>query len=255
MSPERAKAPRTIVYDQIITKLRTEKLHFTLLDPDYGEPQAIGRLAALAEKAGTDGIMVGGSTGLTPRKVEGAVRAIKASCSLPVILFPTSAGTLAPSADAIFFMSMLNSTDLNFVVGEQVKGATIVKKFGIEPIPMGYLIVEPGMAVGRVGKASPIKRSEHELAASFSLAAEYLGMRLVYLEAGSGAPEPVPKEMIGEVCKSLSVPLIVGGGIRRPEQAEAVAKSGADIIVTGTIVEETEGSLPLLIEIIKAVKS
>ena len=243
------------VYSHIMKKLETGKVHFTLLDPDYDAPEAIGKLAATAEKAGTDGIMVGGSTGLSPEKVEIAVRAIKTCCSLPVILFPTCAGALAPSADAIFFMSMLNSTDLRFVIGEQVMGAPIVKKFCIEPISMGYLVVEPGMAVGKVGKARPLKRDEPEHAACFALAAEYLGMRLVYLEAGSGAPEPVPPGMIKKTKESISIPLIVGGGIRTAEQARVVSRSGADIVVTGTIVEESSGSLSLLADIIKAVKS
>jgi len=247
--------PGNAVYNYIMEKLRSEKIHFTLLDPDFDSPETIGKLAATAERAGTDGIMVGGSTGLSPEKVEMAVRAIKTSCRLPVILFPTSAGTLAPSADAIFFMSMLNSTDLRFVIGEQVMGAPVVRKFGIEPIPMGYLVVEPGMAVGKVGKAQPLKRDEPDLAARFALAAEYLGMRLVYLEAGSGAPEPVPSGMIEATKELLGVPLIVGGGIRTPEQAGTVARSGADIVVTGTIVEESSGSLSLLADIIKAVKS
>lgn len=246
---------RRSVYSLIMEKLKTEKIHFTLLDPDYDSPETIGKLAATAKKAGTDGIMVGGSTGLSPEKVEVAVRAIKASSTLPVILFPTSAGTLAPSADAIFFMSMLNSTDLRFVIGEQVMGAPIVKKFGIEPISMGYLVVEPGMAVGKVGKARPLKRDEPEQASSFALAAEYLGMKLVYLEAGSGAPEPVPSDMITKVKETISIPLMVGGGIRTAEQAAELSKSGADIVVTGTIVEESSGSLSLLTHIIKAVKS
>jgi len=242
------------VYTQILKKLEKEKLHFTLLDPDYDSAEKVAKMAEKAEKVGTDAIMVGGSTGLSLEMVDKVVRQIKTRCSLPVILFPTNAGTLSPNADAIFFMSMLNSSDLRYVIGEQVKGAPLVKKLGIEPIPMAYLVVEPGMAAGRVGKARLIRRKVPVEASHFALAGEYLGMRFIYLEAGSGAPEPVPSEMIKITKKVVSVPLIVGGGIRTPEQAKIVAESGADIVVTGTVVEESGASSSLLSEIIRAVK-
>jgi phosphoglycerol geranylgeranyltransferase len=134
-------------------------------------------------------------------------------------------------------MSMVNSESVDWIIGEQVKGSLITKKLGLEPISMGYIIVEPGMKVGEVGRAVPIKRDDLKGAMSYALACEYLGMSFVYLEAGSGADRPVPPAMIKAVKEILSVPLIVGGGIRTPEAAEAARLAGADAIVTGTFVE------------------
>jgi len=140
----------------------------------------------------------------------------------------------------MYFMSMLNSVNVGHVIGEQVKGAPIVKVLGIEPISMGYIVVEPGMKVGEVGMANPIPRNEPKLAVAYALAAEFMGMGLVYLEAGSGAPEAVPSEMIAAVKKNITIPLIVGGGIRDPSTAEKVRLAGADIVVTGTVVENSD---------------
>lgn len=198
--------------------------------------------------------MVGGSTGVTQEKVDACVLAIKAATRVPVILFPASAANLSRHADALYFMSLLNSRDPQVIVGEQRRAAPIVKKWGIETIPMAYLVVEPGMRAGEVGHADPIPRSKPELAVEYALAAEMLGMRLVYLEAGSGAPDPVPSEMIRAVRGAISVPLIVGGGIRTPEAAARVAKSGADMVVTGTVVERARDgeALRRIIEAVKA---
>ncbi|NJE04855.1 geranylgeranylglyceryl/heptaprenylglyceryl phosphate synthase [Thermococcus sp. M36] len=230
------------VESYIHKKLEKEKLHFVLLDPDDTDPRTAGRIAEMSEKVGVDAIMVGGSTGAEGEVLDGVVRAIKESSGLPVILFPGSHGGISKYADAIFFMSLLNSTNPFFITGAQALGAFQVKRYGIEPIPMAYLIIEPGETVGWVGDAKPIPRHKPKIAAAYALAGQYLGMRLVYLEAGSGAPQPVPREMIALVKHVIDVPLIVGGGIRTAGQARAAAEAGADIIVTGTAVEKA-GSL------------
>jgi len=214
------------------------RLHFTLLDPDKQSPEETGKLARAAQDAGSDAIMVGGSTGVDLKVTDRCVEGIKKASSLPVILFPGSAAGLTPRADAIFFMSMLNSTKREFLIGQQTLGAPHVKKMGIEPIPMAYLIVEPGMRAGEVGGAEVIKRDDPETAAKYALAAQYLGMRLVYLEAGSGAPQHVPSAIVKRVKEEISVPLIVGGGIRGVAAARDVLEAGADIVVTGTLVEQ-----------------
>lgn len=227
------------VYESLLRLRRDHRLHMTLLDPDKQPPDETGRIAADAARAGTDAIMVGGSTGVTVENVDAAVLAIKAATDVPVILFPAGAGQLSRHADALYFMSLLNSRDPRLIIGEQRRAAPVVKAWGLETIPMAYLVVEPGMRAGEVGRAEPIPRSQPQLAAEYALAAQMLGMKLVYLEAGSGAPDPVPLEMVRAVKASLDVPLIVGGGIRTPEAASAVARAGADIIVTGTVVERT----------------
>ncbi|QDA31558.1 geranylgeranylglyceryl/heptaprenylglyceryl phosphate synthase [Thermococcus indicus] len=223
-------------------KLEREKLHFVLLDPDDVTPEEAARIAEMSEEVGVDAIMIGGSTGAEGDVLDGVVRAIKESSSLPTILFPGSHGGISKYADSIFFMSLLNSTNPFFITGAQALGAFQVKRYGIEPIPMAYLIIEPGETVGWVGDAKPIPRHKPKIAAAYALAGQYLGMRLVYLEAGSGASQPVPPEMIALVKRVIDVPLIVGGGIRTAAQARAAVEAGADIIVTGTAIEKA-GSL------------
>ncbi len=227
----------------------------TLLDPDKQSADDAGRLAAGAATSGSDAIMIGGSTGVTQDQVDATVLAIKSAVSIPTILFPASAANLSRHADALYFMSLLNSRDPRLIVGEQRRAAPLVKKWGLETIPMAYLVVEPGMRAGEVGRAEPIPRSQPQAAVEYALAAQMLGMRLVYLEAGSGAPEPVPGPMIRAVRQVLDIPLIVGGGIRTPEAAASVARAGADIVVTGTVVErEQDGeALRRIIEAVKAV--
>jgi phosphoglycerol geranylgeranyltransferase len=226
----------------------------TLLDPDKQTADEAGRLAASAARSGSDAIMIGGSTGVTQDQVDATVLAIKAAAGLPTILFPASAANLSRHADALYFMSLLNSRDTRLIVGEQRRAAPLVKKWGLETIPMAYLVVEPGMRAGEVGHADPIPRSEPETAVGYALAAQMLGMRLVYLEAGSGAPEPVPTAMIAAVRRAIDIPLVVGGGIRSAEAAGNVARAGADIVVTGTVVErEKDGeTLRRIIEAVKA---
>ncbi|MBO8174451.1 MAG: geranylgeranylglyceryl/heptaprenylglyceryl phosphate synthase [Thermococcus sp.] len=230
------------VESYIHEKLEKEKLHFVLLDPDDVSPEEASKIAQMCEEVGVDAIMVGGSTGAEGEVLDEVVKAIKESSSLPVILFPGSHGGITKYADAIFFMSLLNSRNPFFITGAQALGAFTVKRYGIEPIPMAYLIIEPGETVGWVGDAKPIPRHKPKIAAAYALAGQYLGMRLVYLEAGSGAPKHVPNEMIRVVKSIIDVPLIVGGGIRTYEDAKEVAQSGADIIVTGTAIEKA-GSL------------
>ena len=137
-------------------------------------------------------------------------------------------------------MSLLNSNDPYFLIGAQALGAPLVKKYNLEAMPMGYIIVGTGGAAGLIGRANWIPYDRPEIAAIFALAAQCLGMRFVYLEAGSGAKEPVPLSMISVVRDTIDCNLIVGGGIRNGKVAMELAKSGADIIVTGTLVEETQ---------------
>ena len=243
------------VYESLLERRKRARLHMTLLDPDKQSSEEAGRLAAGAATSGSDAIMIGGSTGVTQEKVDATVLAIKSAVSIPTILFPASAANLSRHADALYFMSLLNSRDPRLIVGEQRRAAPLVKTWGLETIPMAYLVVEPGMRAGEVGRADPIPRSRPEVAVEYALAAQMLGMRLVYLEAGSGAPEPVPAAMIRAVRDAIDIPLVVGGGIRSAEAAGAVARAGADVVVTGTVVErEKDGeALRRIIEAVKAV--
>ncbi len=232
-------------------------VHLTLIDPDSQLPEEAGKIAREAFLGGTDAIMVGGSTGATGVTVEQTVQAIKSACDLPVILFPANAGGLAESADAVFFMSLLNSRDVNYITTNQAIGAPLVYKHGIEPISMAYIVVEPGGAAGWVGDARLIPRNKPKLAVAYALAAKYLGMHYIYLEAGSGADKPVPAEMVAAVKKAVgeTTKVIVGGGIRDGPAAGERVKAGADMICTGTIVEQVQDVKGKIEELVKAIKS
>jgi len=237
------------VLEYIHKKLKKGKVHMTLLDPEKEvERERIGKFI---EGSGSDAIMLGGSTGITEEMLDDTIKELKRSTSLPVILFPSSAGTLSRYADAIYFMSLLNSRNVRVIVREQKRAVRIIKEYGIETIPMGYVIIEPGMKVGEVGEADVVKRDDLKSAVEYSLVAQYFGMKLVYLEAGSGAPEPVPENMVSAVKRELGMPLIVGGGIRTPDDAQRMARAGADIVVTGTIVEEDAEILTAIVDRVK----
>jgi phosphoglycerol geranylgeranyltransferase len=183
--------------------------------------------------------MIGGSTFVSSAHLDDVVRAVKRTVKIPIILFPNNVTGISRYADAIWFMSLLNSVDPYFIMGAQILGAPLVKKYGLEPLPLGYIIVGEGGTAGVVGRAIPIPHNKPELAVAHALAGQYLGMRFIYLEGGSGAKNPVPPEMIRAVKHYIDVPLIVGGGIRSREQALSAASAGADMIVTGNVIEET----------------
>ena len=244
-----------MVHNYILKRRKKHPLHFTLLDPGKMGSEDLVTLAKQTAEAGTDGFLVGGSTDLSLEKVDSAVDAIKETTHLPVILFPTHASSVSGRADAIFFMSLLNSESRQFLIGEQIASARWVKQTGLEPLSMAYLVVAPGMAAGRVGQAQPLPRDDPNLVVSHALAGQYLGMRYIYLEAGSGASNPVPYEIVKAVRKEVEALLIVGGGILTPSAASQAVKAGADIIVTGTLVETSRKLKEEMSSLIKAVHS
>lgn len=215
-----------------------EKLHFSLIDPDkVNDLDQVEKVATELADAGTDAFLVGGSLGVTQNDVEEVVKVLK-RVGLPVILFPGSIAGIARNADAILFLSLLNSEDLYYVIGAQMSAAPIVYRLGLEAIPTAYIIVGYGGAAGFVGRARPIPLDKPEICVAYVLAAKYMGMRFIYLEAGSGAPQPVPVTMVSAAKRvAKDRVLIVGGGIRDFDTATRIAKAGADIIVTGTVIE------------------
>jgi phosphoglycerol geranylgeranyltransferase len=226
--------------------------HLTLFDPEKLTPFSAKKLAHQAKQVGTAAAMVGGSTSTSLYELDAIVKAIKAS-GLKVILFPNDVAGLSRNADAVFFMSLLNSLNPYYLSGAQALGAPLVKRYGLEPIPLAYLIVgENAGSAGFVGNANPIPYGKPELAAIYALAAEYLGMRFVYLEAGSGAKKMVSPAMVSAVRKTSKMRIVAGGGIRAPSDAKALVKAGADIIVTGTIAENA--SVSKLRGIIRAIR-
>jgi len=246
------------VLKYIKEKAEKEKLHFTLIDLGKQSPQKAAELALIAKKAGTDLIMIGGSDSVKEEKLNETVALIKKATGLYVVLFPSSAKYISLLADAILFMSLLNSKKIDYVIGKQVDAALLIKRINLEMISMGYLVIKPGMRVGKKSKVKLIKRRDSYLAKKYAVCAETFGMSLFYLEAGSGAPLSVPDGMIKEVKQEIDIPLIVGGGINDTTTARKKAEAGADIIVTGTILEEDDSrkgeKLARMIKAIKEVK-
>ncbi|MCW4012390.1 MAG: geranylgeranylglyceryl/heptaprenylglyceryl phosphate synthase [Candidatus Bathyarchaeota archaeon] len=230
-------------------------IHFTLVDPDKSSGYDCAKIAAEAEKGGTTAIMVGGSTLASQSDLDEAVQRIKAAVKIPVILFPNGPMGVSKYADAVWFMSLLNSQNPYYIIDAQMLSAPIIKQHRLEAIPMGYIITGEGCVAGYVGYARPINFRHPKLAVGYSLAAETLGMRFVYLEAGSGAPEPIPPQMVGAVAKYVDIPVIVGGGIRNPKAAMAAKMAGASAIVTGTLVEEESEVEQRIREIVDAISN
>ncbi len=238
----------------LLDKIKADgSIHMTLIDPEKVTPEAAAKVAQSSKNSGTAAIMIGGSTVASQKQLDEVVRAIKSAVNVPTILFPGNVSGISSHADAIWFMSMLNSADPYFLMGAQILGAPYIKKFHIEPLSMGYVIVGDGGMAGKVGKALAVPYSNPELAVAHALAGQYLGMRFIYLEGGSGAKTPVPPEMISAVKQAIDVPLIVGGGIRTKEQAIAAACAGADIIVTGNLTESSDAN-ERISQIITAIK-
>ena len=211
----------------------------TLIDPASQEDEKSSVIAMDARKAGTDFLMLGGSTEIDSARMDSAIRSIKEKVEMGIILFPGSSAMISRYADAIYFMSLLNSRDKEYIIGHQRRASTGLKKMGIETISMAYLVFDPGMTVGKQGKADLIGREDSETALSYALAAEMMGMNLVYLEAGSGSPVTVSPSVVSRLKSELKIPVIVGGGIRTTESAKLLLEAGADIIVTGTIAEKS----------------
>jgi phosphoglycerol geranylgeranyltransferase len=238
----------------LLEKIKREgSVHMTLVDPEKVTPPQASRIAESSKISGTSAMMIGGSTFVSQAHLDNVVKAIRRTIKIPTILFPNNITGISRYADAIWFMSLLNSVDPYFLIGAQILGAPLVKKYGLEPISMGYIIVGEGGAAGVVGKAIPVPYHKPELAAAHALAGQYLGMHFIYLEGGSGAKNPVPPEMIRMVKRFIGIPLIVGGGIRTKAQALAAVSAGADIIVTGNVIESTGGKQKVS-EIIDGVK-
>ena len=228
------------VEEYIKTKIKYNgTIHMTLLDPQKTDLTLCADIAEQAEKGGTSAIMVGGSTLASNKVLDDVVKDLKKKVKVPIILFPNNVSGVSSYADAIWFMSLLNSANTYYLIDVQALTAYTIKSYELEAIPMGYIIVGPGGAAGFIGQARGIPYNHPEIALGYCMAAESFGMRFVYLEAGSGAKTPIPAKMIQLVRKHINIPLIVGGGIRDANAAKTASEAGADIIVTGTIVEET----------------
>src|SRR5690348_2512971 len=211
-------------------------LCFPLIDSENSTDAAW--IAKKAEGIGASAILVGGSSAIDQLELTEIISSIKSRVKIPVILFPGNVTGVSPKADAILFSSLLNSENPYFITEAQALGAISVKRYNIEPLPTGYLIIGEYTTAWYVGKARGIPFDKNSIAVMYSLAAQYLGMRFLYLEAGSGSARNVSCEMIAAVRKQYEGVIIVGGGIHSPQTAKEMADAGADIIVIGTMLEK-----------------
>ena len=234
--------------------------HAILIDPADQTPDVAGKRAVAAVAAGSQMILVGGSSGTDMGNVNRTVVAIQEALELvawassqdsgldeknwkvPVVLFPQGSTALSPAADAITFMMLMNSKSPKFLIEEQVAGSLFIKKAGIAPLPMGYIICAPGGKAGEVGMADLIQPSEIERIAAYATTAEYYGFKIIYLEAGSGAKTPVSPELIKSARESCNLTIVVGGGIRDGKTAKIAADAGADWIITGNLTESFDNA-------------
>lgn len=229
--------------------------YLVLIDPDKQDVESASALAAQSTKAGADALLVGSSL-LMSDGLDPVVQSVKQESGLPVIISPGASSHISRYADAILFLSLISGRNPEFLIGEHVKAAPMIKRYGIEAIPTGYMLIEGGTctSVQFMSATLPIPRDKPDIAVAHAMAAELLGMKFVYLEGGSGAALSVPDEMISAVKKHISIPFIVGGGIVSPEDAAKKVRAGADFIVTGNVLENSD-SVNLMHEFAVAIHS
>jgi len=225
-------------------------LHFSLLDPDKVDIESLYSIASKLANAGTSAFLIGGTLGVSKEKLDRIIEILE-DFEIPKIIFPSNVNLITEKADAILFMSLLNSDDIYYVTGAQLIAAPIIRKLNMESLPTAYVIVGHGGTAAHVGKARVIPYNNVELIIAYSIMAELFGMKFIYLEAGSGAPEPIDPSVVTLTKKYLEdSKLIIGGGIKSEEIAKKIAMAGADIIVTGNIIEQNlEKALKIINEI------
>ncbi len=230
------------IYQKIVSaSANSEKLLAVLIDPDKMKLENVSSFIYKVNQSIATHIFVGGSEvgkGITEILVED----IKKHTVLPVVLFPGDVFQITDKADGILFLSLISGRNPEYLIGKHVEAVSKLKATSLEVIPTGYMLIENGKqtAVQRVSETKPIKRSHVETIINTAKAGELLGMKLIYLEAGSGATHPIEPKLISKVKQELKIPLIVGGGIRSKYELESANKSGADLVVIGTAFEDDE---------------
>lgn len=228
------------IYQNLLDrKSRKQKSFAVLIDPDKVDNATLMELIPLVKDAKVDYLFVGGSL-VVSDYLDICVRTIKKHCNIPVILFPGSPSQITKEADALLYLSLISGRNPELLIGQHVVSAPFVKKSGLEIISTGYMVVDGGAptTVSYISNASPLPANKEDIAMCTAMAGEMLGMKLIYLDAGSGAQKPVSESMIQKVSSCIQVPLIVGGGITDPEKAYRNCKAGADVIVIGNAIEK-----------------
>jgi phosphoglycerol geranylgeranyltransferase len=234
-------------------KKKGQKSFAILIDPDKADSSSLEQVLELAIEAKADYFFVGGSLVVSDNLNE-CIHQIKKQTGIPVVLFPGSPSQISRHADALLYLSLISGRNADLLIGQHVVSAPFVKKSGLEVIPTGYMVIDGGAptTVSYISNASPIPADKSDIALCTAMAGEMLGMKLIYMDSGSGAKKPITEDMIAAVAENIEIPLIVGGGIRDAEKAYLNCKAGADVIVIGNAIEKD----PLIIkEIAQAIRS
>ena len=242
------------IYSSLTEKKRHGKKSFAvLIDPDKVNDGKMQSLIDLAVTAKVDYFLVGGSLVIS-NYLDECVQYIKRSCNIPVILFPGSPSQVSKYADALLYLSLISGRNPELLIGQHVISAPVVKNSGLEIMSTGYIVIDGGAptTVSYISGAAPLPSDKDDIAMCTAMAGEMLGMKLIYMDSGSGAKRPINESMIEKVSQSISVPLIIGGGITDPEKAYLNCKAGADVIVVGNAIEKDEN---LIMEMAAAVHS
>lgn len=228
------------VYSSILTrKVNTQRSFAVLIDPDKVTNSDVDNLCRMAADAQVDYLFVGGSLVISNR-LDDVILQIKKTCSIPVLLFPGSPSQISRYGDALLYLSLISGRNADLLIGQHVISAPFVRQSGLEIIPTGYMVIDGGAptTVSYISNALPIPHDKSEIAMCTAMAGEMLGMKLIYMDAGSGAKRPVQENLITAVAQHISIPLVVGGGITDPERAYRICKAGADVIVIGNAIEK-----------------
>jgi phosphoglycerol geranylgeranyltransferase len=245
---------KNALYQELTERKKQGRKSFAvLIDPDKVNSSSIEQLASLSVAANVDYLFVGGSLVIADNLDE-CIQQLKASCNIPVILFPGAPSQVSKYADALLYLSLISGRNPELLIGQHVISAPFVRQSGLEIMPTGYMVIDGGAptTVSYISNASPIPADKNDIAMCTAMAGEMLGMKLIYMDAGSGAKKPISEGMIERVAKHIEAPLIVGGGITDPEKAYRNGKAGADVIVIGNAIEK---DLSLIKEMSDAIHS
>ncbi len=242
-----------MIYNQILSKYNNkEKQLAFLIDPDKFPLDKLDELENILNEVKPDLLLIGGS--LISMDTGVFIQKLKEVISVPVILYPGSSSHLCKDIDALLLLSLISGRNPEFLISHHVTAAPFIKAYGIEAISTGYMLIDGGSStsVHYISQTAPIPNDKQDIAIATALAGQYMGMKMIYMDAGSGASQPIPTTMIESVKHNLDIPLMIGGGLRTEEQIKEACKAGADIIVVGSALEKDISLLAGFHDVIKS---